>query len=60
MEMLAAGAQAVQVGTATFRDPFALRTMVARLPALLDEAGAKNPGEHTACAHRHAGRKGAP
>lgn len=60
MEMLAAGAQAVQVGTATFRDPFALRTMVARLPALLDEAGAKNPGEHTARAHRHAGRKGAP
>ncbi len=51
MEMLAAGARAVQVGTATFRDPFVLRRMAERLPALLDEAGANSPGEHTGRAH---------
>jgi dihydroorotate dehydrogenase (NAD+) catalytic subunit len=56
MEMLAAGAQAVQVGTATFRNPFAMREMIARLPALLDEAGANGPGEQTGLALRAAKR----
>jgi dihydroorotate dehydrogenase (NAD+) catalytic subunit len=56
MEMLAAGAQAVQVGTATFRNPFAMREMLARLPALLDEVGAKGPGDQTGLTLRAAKR----
>jgi dihydroorotate dehydrogenase (NAD+) catalytic subunit len=56
MELLAAGAQAVQVGTATFRNPFALREMLARLPALLDEVGAKSPGDQTGLALRASNR----
>ena len=60
MEMLAAGAHAVQVGTATFRDPLALRKMAERLPALLDEVGARDPGEQTGRAHRAARRGGGP
>jgi hypothetical protein len=60
MEMLAAGAHAVQVGTATFRDPLALRKMAERLPMLLDEVGARDPGEQTGRAHRAARRGGGP
>jgi dihydroorotate dehydrogenase (NAD+) catalytic subunit len=52
MEMLAAGAQAVQVGTATFRNPYALREIAARLPALLDQAGARCPADQTGLALR--------
>ena len=39
MEFLAAGASAVQVGTATFRDPGASQRLLEELPALLAEAG---------------------
>lgn len=59
MEYLAAGASAVQVGTATFRDPFVLRRLVERLPALLDEVGAASPAEHVGRAHRPAREAGA-
>jgi dihydroorotate dehydrogenase (NAD+) catalytic subunit len=58
MEFLAAGASAVQVGTAVFRDPFALRSITGRLPALLDEAGARAVADHVGIAHRAAGRGG--
>jgi dihydroorotate dehydrogenase (NAD+) catalytic subunit len=56
MEFLAAGARAVQVGTATFRSPYALREIAARLPALLDEVGARTVLDHVGIAHRSAGR----
>lgn len=59
MELLAAGALAVQVGTATFRNPFALREIAARLPALLDEAGARSPADQTGLALRATKGKGA-
>jgi dihydroorotate dehydrogenase subfamily 1 len=59
MEMLAAGANAVQLGTATFRDPLAMRRILERLPALLDEVGAKSPADHTGLAARAAKRAGA-
>ena len=36
---LAAGARAVQVGTATFRRPRAVVELLARLPGLLQEIG---------------------
>lgn len=58
MEFVAAGARAVQVGTATFRDPRAIRTITARLPALLDEVGARGVEDHVGIAHRASG--GAP
>ena len=54
MEFLAAGARAVQIGTATFRNPFVLREIAAQLPALLDQAGAASPAEHVGRAHRAA------
>ena len=60
LEFIACGAHAVQVGTATFRDPLALRKMAERLPALLDEVGARDPGEQTGRAHRAARRGGGP
>jgi len=52
MEFLAAGAGAVQVGTATFRNPYAMREIAARLPKLLDEAGARSVRDHVGIAHR--------
>lgn len=54
MEFLAAGARAVQVGTATFRNPFVLREIAAQLPALLEQAGAASPRDHVGRAHRAA------
>ena len=56
MEFLAAGARAVQVGTATFRNPFALREIARRLPGLLEEAGARTVLDHVGIAHRATGR----
>jgi dihydroorotate dehydrogenase (NAD+) catalytic subunit len=52
MEFLAAGARAVQVGTATFRNPFVMREIVAKLPALLEQAGARCVADHVGLAHR--------
>ncbi len=56
MEFLAAGARAVQIGTATFRNPYVLREIAARLPALLDSVGASSPQDHVGCAHRAVAR----
>jgi dihydroorotate dehydrogenase (NAD+) catalytic subunit len=39
LEFLCAGARAVQVGTATYVDPFAIPKMIEALPRLLAEAG---------------------
>jgi dihydroorotate dehydrogenase (NAD+) catalytic subunit len=39
LEFLAAGARAVQVGTATFVDPYAIPKILADLPRLLAEGG---------------------
>lgn len=39
LEFLVAGATAVQVGTATFRDPLAIPAMLDELPERLEEAG---------------------
>jgi dihydroorotate dehydrogenase (NAD+) catalytic subunit len=39
LEFLAAGARAVEVGTATFADPFVIPKILADLPRLLEEGG---------------------
>jgi dihydroorotate dehydrogenase (NAD+) catalytic subunit len=57
MEFLAAGARAVQVGTATFKNPYVLREITQRLPSLLDEAGARTVADHVGLAHRRDGGK---
>lgn len=54
MEFLAAGARAVQIGTATFRNPFVMREIVRRLPELLQEAGLASLAEQIGRAHRPA------
>ena len=46
MEFLLAGASAVQVGTASFVSPTAAARVVAELPGLLAEAGAKSVAEY--------------
>ena len=56
MEFLAAGARAVQVGTATFRNPLAMREILARLPQLLAQVGAGSVHDHIGIAHRSVGR----
>jgi dihydroorotate dehydrogenase (NAD+) catalytic subunit len=45
LEFLCVGARAVQVGTATFVDPFAIPKILADLPRLLREAGVKSVRE---------------
>jgi len=59
MEFLAAGARAVQVGTATFKNPHVLREIAGRLPQLLDQVGARSVADHVGVAHRPAGRTSA-
>lgn len=54
MEFLAAGASAVQIGTATFRNPFVMRDILARLPALMEQAGVRTLAEQIGRAHRPA------
>ena len=41
VEMMMAGASAVEIGSATLTDPFAARDILERLPALMDELGIK-------------------
>ncbi len=45
MEFLAAGARAVQIGTATFVDPYAIPKILADLPRLLEEGGFASAAE---------------
>jgi dihydroorotate dehydrogenase (NAD+) catalytic subunit len=54
MEFLAAGASAVQIGTATFRNPYVLRDIARRLPELMAQAGIATLAEHVGRAHRPA------
>ena len=42
IEMMYAGATAVQVGTANLIDPYASKTIIEDLPSLMDELGIKN------------------
>ena len=51
LEFLAAGASAVQVGTATFRRPLALAEILAELPGRLAEVGARSAAEWVGRAH---------
>ena len=52
VEMLMAGAAAVQVGTATFTDPFAMRGIIEGLNAYLDKNGVARVSELTGAARR--------
>ncbi len=52
LELLAAGANAVQVGTATFSDPTAPLRVLAELDALLDEKRCASVQDVVAAAHR--------
>jgi dihydroorotate dehydrogenase (NAD+) catalytic subunit len=54
MEFLAAGASAVQIGTATVRNPYVLRDIARRLPELMAQAGVATLAEHVGRAHRPA------
>ena len=54
MEFLAAGASAVQIGTATFRNPYAMRDILARLPERMAQAGVATLADHVGRAHRPA------
>ena len=51
VEMLLAGAAAVQVGAANLRDPFACPKIIKALPEVLDRMGAKNIRELIGGAH---------
>ena len=51
MEFLAAGAAAVQVGTATFRRPRAIAEILQRLPELMAEIGADSVADAVGRAH---------
>jgi dihydroorotate dehydrogenase (NAD+) catalytic subunit len=54
MEFLAAGARAVQIGTATFRNPHVMRDIERRLPELLAAAGVASVLEQSGRSHRPA------
>ncbi len=45
VEMMLAGASAVQVGTATLLDPYAMPTMIEALPSVLESIGATSVSE---------------
>lgn len=51
MEFLAAGARAVQIGTATFRSPRVMRAIEQRLPELLAQAGVADVAAQIGRAH---------
>ena len=51
LEMMLAGAAAVQVGAANLRDPFACPKIIEALPAVLDRMGAENIREIIGGAH---------
>ena len=51
LELIAAGASGVQVGTATFHDPRAPRTVLTELAALLAERGISRLGDLVGAAH---------
>ena len=51
IEMMLAGACAVQVGAANLRDPFACQTIIRELPAVMDRYGIENIKDITGGAH---------
>lgn len=51
IEMMLAGATAVQVGAANLADPFACRDIVAALPAAMEKYGIQKLSEMTGAAH---------
>ncbi len=59
-ELLAAGAQAVQVGTASFADPRAPRRVLDDLQRWLIGHGVRSLDEFIGCAHRADARPGGP
>ena len=52
VEMMLAGATAVEVGAANLKDPFACKTMVEKLPAVCERMGVEKIAELTGAAHR--------
>ena len=52
IEMMLAGAAAVEVGAANLKDPFACKTMVEKLPAVCERMGVEKIAELTGAAHR--------
>ena len=51
VEMMLAGASAVEVGAANLKDPFACKTIVEKLPALCEKLGVENIADLTGAAH---------
>lgn len=51
IEMIMAGATAVEVGAANLVDPFACRDIVENLPKVMEKYGIKNLNEIKGCAH---------
>ncbi len=60
LELVAAGASAIQVGTATFNDPMAPVRVLDELAALLESRGYAVLGDAVAAAHGRAMAPGAP
>jgi len=52
VEMMLAGATAVEVGAANLKDPFACKRIVAGLPAVCEQLGVTNISELTGGAHK--------
>ena len=52
VEMMMAGATAVEVGAANLKDPFACKTIVETLPAVCERLGVSSIAELTGAAHR--------
>ena len=51
IEMIMAGATAVEVGAANLVDPFACRDIVENLPKVMEKYGINNLNEIKGCAH---------
>ena len=52
IEMMMAGASAVEVGAANLVDPYACKRIIDRLPAVLDKYGIDNISDIIGAAHR--------
>ena len=52
LEMMMAGASAVQIGAENLRDPYACKKIIDQLPSLMDELNIKNISEIIGRAHR--------
>ena len=52
LEMMMAGATAVEVGAANLKDPFACKNIIEKLPAVCERLGVSSISERTGMAHR--------